>query len=122
VSDPNAPAEHAVMPQEEAAAWFLDECRHADGRWHNEVWMPSQAALADFDPAAAIPRMHGATLLVVASADLNAPTADALAAFELAPEPKELVMVEGHHFTPYRGDSFVQSSTAAGDFFQRWLS
>jgi len=118
----SSPGGPVAMPQPEASEWFLTEGGRPPARWRNEVWTPDPAtAPAVWDPAAAVPHLRGATLFVVAEEDANAPPEDAYAAFAMAPAPKELVVVEGHHFVPYRGDALVEAATAARDFFRRWL-
>ena len=111
----------AVMPQPEAAEWFLDEGRRAGSRWQNWVLLPGGSSMGDFDPAIALARLHTPTLLVVASEDRVAPTSAGLAAFELLPGAKELLVIEGHHFTPYAGEALAESATAALAFYQAWL-
>jgi len=111
----------AVLPQPEAAEWFLDEGRRAGSRWQNRVLLPGGSAMGDFDPAVALPRLHTPTLLVLASEDRVAPTAAGLAAYELLPGTKELLVIDGHHFTPYAGEALAQSATAALAFYQAWL-
>ena len=111
----------AVMPQTEAAEWFLDEGRRTGSRWQNRVLLPGGNRMADFDPAVVLPRLHTPTLLVLASEDRVAPTAAGLAAFELLPGTKELLVIEGHHFTPYAGEALAESATAALAFYQAWL-
>jgi len=60
-------------------------------------------------------------MIVVATEDRLAETAVSVAGFERADEPKELVMVRGHHFDIYSGEGFRESSVAARDFFQKHL-
>jgi cephalosporin-C deacetylase-like acetyl esterase len=112
----------AVLPQTEAAEWFLDEGRRTGSRWQNRVLLPGGSSMGDFDPAVAVARLHTPTLLVLASEDRVAPTSDGLAAFELLPGTKELLVIEGHHFTPYAGEALAQSATAALAFYQAWLT
>jgi hypothetical protein len=44
-----------------------------------------------------------------------------LAAFEVLPGPKELLVIDGHHFTPYAGEALAQSATAALAFYRARL-
>jgi uncharacterized protein len=55
-----------VLPQAEAAQWFLDEGRRSGSRWQNWVLLPGGTSMGDFDPAIALPRLHTPTLLVLA--------------------------------------------------------
>jgi uncharacterized protein len=111
----------ALMPQPEAAEWFLKEGRRPDSRWRNEVWFPAASKNLDFNPAIALSHLHGPALFIVAANDRQAPTADAKAAYALAGDRSELVVIEGHHFTPYSGKALQQAASTARDFFQRWL-
>jgi cephalosporin-C deacetylase-like acetyl esterase len=111
-----------VLPQAEAAEWFLDEGRRSGSRWQNWVLLPGGTSMGDFDPAVALPRLHTPTLLVLASEDRVAPTSAGLAAFELLPGTKELLVIEGHHFTPYAGEALAQSANAALAFYQARLT
>ncbi len=118
VVEPGGP-EGAVLPQDESAAWFLDVGRRPGSRWENRVLLPGD--LIDFDPAVALAHVTVPTLFVVASEDRVASTASARRAFELLAGPKELVVIDGHHFVPYAGDAFQRSATAARDFYVTWL-
>ena len=111
----------AVLPQPEAAEWFLDEGRRPGSRWQNRVLLPGGTSMGDFDPAVTLPRLHTPTLLILASEDRVAPTSAGLAAFELLPGTKELLVIDGHHFTPYAGEALAQSATAALAFYRAWL-
>jgi uncharacterized protein len=111
----------AVLPQTEAAEWFLDEGRRTGSRWQNWVLLPAGSRMGDFDPAIALPRLRTPTLLVLASEDRVAPTSAGLAAFEILPGTKELLVIDGHHFTPYAGEALARSATAALAFYRAWL-
>ncbi len=111
----------AVLPQPEAAEWFLDEGRRTGSHWQNRVLLPGGSRMGDFDPAVALPRLRTPTLLVLASEDRVAPTSAGLAAFEILPGTKELLVIEGHHFTPYAGEALAESATAALAFYRAWL-
>ena len=110
------------LGQAEASEWFLDLGRRDGARWQNQVWL--QAAFGSepaFDPGVAVAHMHAPVLFVVATCDVVAPTAVAVAAFDRAPEPKRLEMIEGHHFTPYVGDACAYAAAVSRDFFRTAL-
>jgi fermentation-respiration switch protein FrsA (DUF1100 family) len=75
-----------------------------------------------FDPGACAAHLRCPTLFVVALGDQVAEAALALAAYERAPEPKELLAIEGHHFTPYAGAPQSEAAAAAASWFTRHLS
>jgi pimeloyl-ACP methyl ester carboxylesterase len=110
-----------LMPEPEAAEWFLKEGRRAEARWTNEVWLVNGTKNLAFDPATALPHLDSPALFVVAADDRQAPAADARAAQALAGDNSELVIIDGHHFTPYAGAALQKSASAARDFFKRWL-
>jgi fermentation-respiration switch protein FrsA (DUF1100 family) len=111
----------AVMPQSEASEWFLDEGRRPGSGWENLVFLPDGTGVVDFDPSKVLAGLSVPTLLVLASDDRVAPTADGLTAFDLLPEPKDLLVIDGHHFTPYSGGALTRAATAALQFYLDWL-
>ena len=104
----------AFLPQPESSEWFL---AHGPGTgWQNHFTL-SMSAEPPFDPFVCVSHVAPAALLmVVASHDVVASTEVALAAFERAHEPKQLQMVEGHHFVDYQGDGFDHVVGVMTDF------
>lgn len=98
-------AEGALLGQPESSEWFLD-VGPPTGTWRNEVTLANAfGSEPPFDPGVCVEYREGKPLLmVVATDDRVAPAEVALATFARAAEPKELVMIEGHHFTPYSGE------------------
>jgi hypothetical protein len=112
----------AFLPQPESAAWFLDRGRRPGVRWENRVLLQRAfGSTPAFDPGVTIPFQRAPLLMVVSTKDDVANTDAELAAFERAPEPKQLVTIEGHHFTPYAGGALTVAANAAADWFERWL-
>jgi dienelactone hydrolase len=110
------------LKQPEAATWFLGRGRRPGVRWENRVWLRRAfGSTPAFDPAVTVPHLHAPLLMVAATDDDVASTEAALATFAVAPEPKELVMIEGHHFTPYAGAALDRAADAAAAWFTRWL-
>lgn len=108
------------LDQPESAEWFLASGTDGTG-WANEVTVRFSAD-PPFDPGACVPEIAPTpVLMIVATDDRVAATQLALDTFALAGEPKELVMVEGHHFSAYAGAGFEQASAATVDFFLRHL-
>jgi pimeloyl-ACP methyl ester carboxylesterase len=115
-------AARVFLPQPESAEWFLDRGRRPGVRWENEVWLRRAfGAVPAFDPGVAIPHLHAPLLMIVATEDDVAGTETELRAFALAPEPKELLTIAGHHFTPYAGEPLAVAAGAAARWFTRWL-
>jgi cephalosporin-C deacetylase-like acetyl esterase len=109
------------LGDEHSSTWFL-ALRASAPTWRNEVLLHRAGpGEPPYDPGVAVAHLHQPALFVVATDDRVAPTEVALASFERAPEPKQLDLIEGHHFTPYSGEGFARASNAARDFFLRWL-
>lgn len=110
----------AFLPQPESSEYFLlfSEDGPEPSSWRNEVTVVSMMSDPLWDPGVCTPHITPTPLMmVVATQDALADTAVAVAAFDRAGEPKELVMVEGHHFVPYEGDGFGIASGSAARFF-----
>ena len=108
------------LGQPESAEWFL--AAGAGTTWHNEVTLANAFGTEPaFDPGACAAHLHCPTLFVVAAHDHVAETAVALAAYDRAPEPKQLLLIDGHHFTPYAGDALADSAAAATAWFAAHL-
>jgi fermentation-respiration switch protein FrsA (DUF1100 family) len=59
--------------------------------------------------------------MIVGEDDTVAPRDLALAAYERALQPKELVIIPGGHFDAYQGEGFRLAAGAAREFFVRHL-
>jgi cephalosporin-C deacetylase-like acetyl esterase len=113
---------HVVMPQSESTEWFL----RAGGEgtnWENRILLCGAPEGAPaFDPGVAAAHVAPTPLLmVVASDDTLAATDVALATYARAGEPKQLEVVEGHHFVDYDGDAFDHVSRVMTAFLERHL-
>jgi len=115
--------EACFLPQEESRAWFLSVGRAPGSRWRNRFTMRGGfGSEPAWDPGVCAPFVAPRPLLlVVASEDRLAATDVALAAFERAGEPKQLVVVPGDHFVPYAGEGFALASRAMRDFLLKHL-
>lgn len=112
----------AFLPQPESREWFLDVGRRPGAGWENRVLLQRAfGSVPAFDPAVAIPFLHAAALFVVASNDVVANTEAQLRHYDRAPEPKQLVVIEGHHFTPYAGDAFARAVEATREWLAQHL-
>ena len=110
----------AMLGQEESWEWFT--AAGAGTTWRNEVTVARDGGPVPFDPGLAVARLAPrALLMIVATDDRLAATDVALAAFERAGEPKELLVLEGHHFVCYDGDGFERSVAATVRFLDRHL-
>jgi fermentation-respiration switch protein FrsA (DUF1100 family) len=104
----------AFLPQPESTEWFLT---HGPGSGWENRFILSMSADPPFDPYVCVRHVAPAALLmVVASHDVVASTEVALAAFARALEPKQLELVEGHHFVDYQGEGFDHVVGVMTDF------
>ena len=117
-TDPGVPALYHAA---DIASAYLDTIPEGV-EWHNQLTLRSIRKLRMYEPGSYIARVSPTPLLmVVAAHDNMAPVDLALRAYESALEPKQLEVVDGTHFTPYRAD-FDQSSNAALNWFRRHLA
>ena len=108
------------LGQPESAEWFLTA--GANTTWRNEVTMANAFGTNPaFDPGACAAHLRCPALFVVAADDQVAEAAVALAAHDRAPDPKQLLVIDGHHFTPYSGADLAASAAAATSWFAKHL-
>lgn len=114
--------EGAFLGQPESSEWFL-AMGPPTGTWSNEVTLRHAfGSEPPFDPGACIDHLDGTPLLmIVADQDRVAAAEVALAAYGRASDPKQLVVVEGHHFTPYSGAASAMVAEATCDFLAEHL-
>jgi fermentation-respiration switch protein FrsA (DUF1100 family) len=111
--------ERASYRSADAIAFYLQDV--PPGKWDNTVTIQSNRRARSYDPAHWIDQISPTPLLmVVAANDTVAPTDLALAAYERALQPKELLLVPGGHFDPYLS-GFETTSGAAVAFFAQHL-
>ena len=85
--------------------------------WKNEVTVRSIDWLIEFDVTQYLERI-GPTpvLMIVATEDTTTPTDEALTAFHKITGPKQLKLINGHHYLSYV-ENFDVTSKAAAEFF-----
>jgi fermentation-respiration switch protein FrsA (DUF1100 family) len=114
------PAVPAAYRSKDAIDFYLQQL--PPGAWENQVTLRSTRAARMYEPGAWISRVSPTPLLlVVADHDTVTVTDLALAAYERALQPKDLVLLPGGHFDPYLS-RFEESSAAARDWFRRHLA
>jgi fermentation-respiration switch protein FrsA (DUF1100 family) len=119
IDDPAMPAD---APGRLSYRYFhrFAESRGMD--WPNRVTLRSLDRRLDYEAMPYMERVSPTPLLmIVAAEDTITPTDIALRAFERAREPKQLIMLQGHHYVPYV-EEFERSSAAARAWFVRHLS
>lgn len=112
----------AVMPQDEATAWFMAAGGTPGSAWHNQTITSAQPPAAPFDPALALAHLAAQTLFIVADEDRVAPADNAILASQIMDTRAELLLIAGHHFTPYAGEALDVATKASADHFRRWLA
>lgn len=108
-----------------AFRWFIEYGgRHGTG-WENLATVVTPSTPVAFHPVLCAPHLHGSLLMVIARDD-EMPGANpsiARMAFDLAPQPKEVVEIDGGHFglLHFPSSLFDQASSAQRDFLVRRL-
>ncbi len=111
----------AFLPQPESTQWF-EAVGGPGSEWANTFTLRGFSGEPRFDPAVAAPFIAPTPLLmVVAREDRVAPAETALAVFAVAGEPKQLELIDGHHFVPYDGAAFRHASGVMREFLQKHL-
>jgi len=117
---PEADGPSPIYRAPEAVA-FYGQGLALSSTWRNRVTLSSVAMSAEFEPGAHIHRISPTPLLmVVTTHDTTTPTDLALAAYERALQPKQLVLLPGDHFVPYQRE-FEKASSAALAWFVEHL-
>ena len=111
----------STLPQAESWEWFTETAKLRAPSWHNEVTLQSLDMAFQYEPWAFVHRIAPTPLLmIVAENDNLIPTTQALQTYELALEPKKLIIAPGHHFSAYV-DGFELTGGAARDWFVKYL-
>lgn len=89
----------------------------APDNWVNAVTLSTVAYSTEYEPGSLMEAISPTPLLmIVADHDTITPTDLALSAYQRALEPKQLVLLKGGHFVPYR-EQFTEASESARDWF-----
>jgi hypothetical protein len=108
-----------------AFRWFIDYGGRPGTGWLNRATLEEPDTPVDYSVALCAPHILGASLWVIAEDDEmpGAATAVALHAFEAAPEPKKLLLIDGGHFglLYHPGPLFDRASAAQAEFFMGHL-
>jgi fermentation-respiration switch protein FrsA (DUF1100 family) len=116
------PAGPAALPTSDSWAWFTETGRTRAGAWKNEVTLRSIELFLGYEPGAYIGFVSPTPLLMVVALGDHLTVSDlALAAYEKALAPKQLVALSGGHFDAYVAD-FATASNAARSWFVEHLT
>jgi fermentation-respiration switch protein FrsA (DUF1100 family) len=117
--DPLAPS---ALPTPDSWEWFSETGKTRAPAWRNEVTLRSVEMFTEYEPGTYLPWISPTPLLlVVAARDHLVPAELAIAAFENARQPKELVILPSGHFDAYT-KGFGAASGHARDWFTRHLA
>ncbi len=117
--DPLAPC---VLPTPDSWQWFTATGDTRAPSWRNEVTLRSVDTFLEYEPGAYVDKISPTPFcMVVAEKDHLTPADLAIAAFQQAREPKQLVILPGGHFDAYVGEGFKQASAAARDWLVQHL-
>ncbi len=109
-----------------AFRWFIEYGARHGTRWENWATLVTPQTPAPFHPVLCAPHLQAPLLLLVGTEDeMEGANPDiARLAWESAPEPKELVEMEGGHFglLHYPSPLFDQAAKAQRDFLVRHLA
>lgn len=117
--DPLAPS---ALPTADSWQWFTDTGKNRAPSWRNEVTLRSVEMFTEYEPVSYLPYISPTPLLlVVARGDHLVPSELALAGYQRARQPKDLVILDGGHFDAYVQD-FEAASGPARDWFAHHLA
>jgi uncharacterized protein len=117
--DPLAPS---ALPTADSWQWFTDTGKNRAPSWRNEVTLRSVEMFTEYEPVSYLPYISPTPLLlVVARGDHLVPSELALAGYQRAHQPKDLVILDGGHFDAYVQD-FEAASGPARDWFAHHLA
>jgi uncharacterized protein len=117
--DPLAPS---ALPTPDSWEWFTQTADRRAPAWRNEVTLRSVEMFTEYEPGTYLPHISPTPfLLLVAEGDHLVPSELAIAAFDTAHQPKELIIMPGGHFDAYT-KGFTASSGPARDWFTRHLA
>jgi hypothetical protein len=115
--DPEVPA---AFPGQFTYDYFHHDGHHAPA-WRNACTVRSLDYALSYDVTGFMTRIAPRPLLMIlASVDTTTPTDLALEAYDLAHEPKKVVIVEGQHYDVYIR-KFDQTSREAAEWFSAHL-
>lgn len=113
----------ALLGKREASEWFLSEGNKDGAYWQNTATMVNCMIPGSlWDPGFCVAHVSAPLMMVVATEDTLCPTQVAKDSFERASEPKELVMIDGHHFSPNDESVFKVAAESNCRFFKQYLN
>lgn len=116
------PAGAAALATADSWTFFTETAQNRAPAWKNEVTLRSVEMLSEYEPGSYIAHVSPTPLLMIVALGDHLTVADAaLAAYERALFPKQLVTLQGGHFDAYVAE-FAQSAGAAASWFVQHLA
>lgn len=114
--------DEVLLGQAESADWYLGEGNTPGSFWLNAATLVNCLGEDSlWDPAQCIAHIAPPLLMVIATDDTLCSTAVAKQSYERASQPKEMLLIEGHHFMPYSGEALELACKTACWFFTEHL-
>lgn len=124
VSFDQAGTPSALLPLT-AFRWFIEYGGRYDTKWKNSVTIAIKDTSVRFNAALCAPHLKAPLLMVMSDNDeMEGANSDiSRKVFDMVPQPKELVEIDGGHFglLYYPSSLFDQASRAQTEFLKKWL-
>src|SRR5260370_38644112 len=111
------PLAASALPTADSWEWFTETGKTRAPSWRNEATLRSVEMFTEYEPVSYLPYISPTPLLLlVAAGDHLVPSELAIAAYDKAREPKNLVILPGGHFDAYV-KGFEAPTAPAPDWF-----
>jgi hypothetical protein len=108
-----------------AFRWFIEYGGRYDTKWKNSVTTAIKDTSVRFNAALCAPHLKAPLLMMMSDNDeMEGANSDiSRKVFDMVPQPKELVEIDGGHFglLYYPSSLFDQASRAQTEFLKKWL-
>ena len=116
------PLAASALPTADSWQWFTETGKTRAPSWRNEVTLRSVEMFTEYEPVSYLPYISPTPLLLlVAAGDHLVPSELAIAAYDKAHQPKQLVILPDGHFDAYI-KGFEAASGPARDWFAQHLA
>lgn len=117
-ADPTVPS---ALPTADSYQWFTETASALAPTWRNEVTLRTIEYGFGYEPGAYIPLISPTPLMMIVAIGDHLTVSDlAIAAYERARQPKQLVLTSGGHFRAYV-EGFDDTARPASDWFLKHL-
>lgn len=117
------PAMQAIFTAPSDVDWLLSMQKTKAPAWENRYTIHSRFDILSYQPTGFVEALCPTPwLLIQGNADISCPVDLNMEMFARALEPKEFLMFEGGHFTPFTGKVFEETMAAEIDFLKRKMN